>query len=90
MKMRTYLPHRTRDVEIPPAAWELAWRYEPSVSLDPVDDCYVARVSEFPYLAGAEGTPDAAVHTLRHALALAIAGKMRRGNPIPEPRPIHA
>ncbi|MHB8647171.1 MAG: type II toxin-antitoxin system HicB family antitoxin [Thermomicrobiales bacterium] len=78
-------------IEIPQEAWEMARRpYHISVRRDDEDACYVAEVAEFPYLTGAEDTPEAAIATLRHALALAIAGQMRHGNPIPEPQPIHA
>lgn len=78
------------DPDIPREAWEMACRpYHISVRRDDEDGYYVAEVEEFPYLAGAEDTPEAAIDTLREAMALAITAQMRRGTPIAEPHPIH-
>ena len=57
-----------------------------TVVYDDDDGYFVARSEEWPYLAGAEDTPGAAEATLREAIAIAIAGRMKRGFPIPEPR----
>jgi predicted RNase H-like HicB family nuclease len=78
-------------MEISQEAWEMARRpYHISVRRDDEDECYVAEVAEFPYLAGAEDTPEAAIETLREAMALTISGRMQRGQPIPEPQPVRA
>jgi len=89
MRMRPYLRRRIHDIAIPPEAWGMAAEYDYSMTHDD-ENGYVARVREFPYISGVEETPDAAVATLRHALALAIASNMRRGVSIPHPHAIPA
>jgi predicted RNase H-like HicB family nuclease len=80
-----------RDQDIPQEAWEMARRpYHISVHRDDEDECYIAEVAEFPYLTGAEDTPEAAIATLREAMALAITVQMRSGTSIAEPHAIHA
>lgn len=76
----------TREIAISARALTLAARpYTVSTAYDAEDGYYVARAEEWPYLAGAEDTPDAAEATLREAIAIAIEGKLQRGLPIPEP-----
>ena len=80
----------TRQIEIPPEAWEMARRpYHITVHHDD-ENGYVAEVAEFPWLVAAEETREGVETTLRHIIALAIASAMRRGHPIPEPRRVIA
>ncbi len=77
----------TREIEVSGRARDLAARsYTIRTIFDAEDDCFVARAEEWPYLAGAEDTPDAAEATLRDAIAIAIEGNLRRGRPIPAPQ----
>ncbi len=81
----------TRAIEVSERARTLASRpYAIRTAYDTEDGCYVARAEEWPYLAGAEDTQDAAEATLREAIALAIEGKLRRGYHIPEPHAVPA
>lgn len=81
----------TREIEVSEQARALASRpYTIRTAYDAEDGCYVARAEEWPYLAGAEDTRDAAEATLREAIAIAIEGKLRRGQPIPRPHAVPA
>lgn len=76
-----------REIGVSERARALAARaYAIRTAYDAEDECFVARAEEFPYLAGAENTPDAAEATLREAIAIAIEGNLRRDIPIPEPQ----
>lgn len=76
-----------REIEISEQARALACRpYAIHTAYDAEDGYYVARAEEWPYLAGAEDTPDDAEATLREAIAIAIEGRLRRNLPIPEPQ----
>ncbi len=76
----------TRQIEIPPEAWEMARKpYQITVYHDN-ESGYVAEVAEFPWLVAAEDTHEKAEATLRHVIALAIASAMQHGRPIPEPQ----
>ncbi len=77
--------------EIEGAARTLAARpYTITTEYDAEDGYFVARAEEYPFFAGAEDTPEAAEVTLREAIALAIAGDLRDGRPIPEPHGVAA
>ncbi len=81
---------RTRHVEISPEAWELARRpYEVTITHDTEGD-YFARVAEMSGLVIAEESKEALRPSLEKMMALYITTLMLDGDPIPEPRRIHA
>ncbi len=79
----------TRAIEVSEEARALAARpYAIKTVYDTEDECYIARAAEWPYLAGAAETPDAAEAILREAIEIAIEGMLLRAQPIPEPHPV--
>ncbi len=83
-------PLYTRRITIPDEAWRrAALPYSITITHDD-ENGYVAQAEEFPWLVAADGTPEAAESSLRHAIALAIASAMRRSHPIPEPQHVTA
>ncbi len=80
----------TRHVEIPSVVWELTRRpYEITITHDD-ESGYIARVAEMPGLIVAEETEEALRPSLEKMIALYITTLMLDGDPIPEPRRIHA
>ncbi|MDQ6602935.1 MAG: type II toxin-antitoxin system HicB family antitoxin [Chloroflexota bacterium] len=76
---------RTRHVEIPQEAWELARRpYDVQITHDN-ENGYVARVVEMPGLIVAEATMEDLRPSLEKMMALYITSDMLRGRPVPEP-----
>ncbi|HEY8291138.1 MAG TPA: type II toxin-antitoxin system HicB family antitoxin [Thermomicrobiales bacterium] len=81
---------QTRHIEIPSEAWVLARRpYEIAITHDD-ESGYIARVAEMPGLVVAEKTEEALRPSLEKMMALYIATLMLDGDPIPEPRRVHA
>ncbi|MDQ6906635.1 MAG: type II toxin-antitoxin system HicB family antitoxin [Chloroflexota bacterium] len=77
---------RTRHVEIPQEAWELARRpYDVQITHDN-ENGYVARVVEMPGLIVAEATMEDLRPSLEKMMALYITSDMLRGRPVPEPK----
>ncbi len=80
----------TRHVEIPPEAWELA-RHPYEITMTHDDESgYIARVAEMPGPVVAEETEEALRPSLEKMKALYITTLMLDGDPVPEPRRIHA
>ena len=80
----------TRNVDIPSEAWDLARRpYEVTITRDD-ESGYIARVTEMPGLVVVEETEEALRPSLEKMMALYITTLMLDGDPVPEPRWIHA
>lgn len=78
-----------RRVVVTDEARRLAARpYAITTRHDEDDGGYIAEAVEYPYFAGDGDTPEAAEVVLRAAIALAIAGDLRDGRPVPEPQGI--
>lgn len=65
---------------------DLARRYATAVAAnDDPREPFVARATEFPFIAGAGDTPEEAIRVLTEMVADAIEDLEREGEPIPEP-----
>ncbi len=89
--MRSYLPNKTRRIDVPEDVREFVRSHYASYNISVIRDTqngYVARVEEMPGLVVAEDTQAALDASLRDVMALYIASAMRRGRPIPQPHAV--
>ena len=69
-----------------PRDYEIRIQYSAAAA----DECFIARVVEWPEVSAHGSTREQAVHEIQEALELAISAAEDWGHPIPEPRFAHA